>query len=364
MNPDGSGLVDLTDLAGAPGEGHDPSVAPNGLVAFAVGTGAAGEIWAMGSDGSAPRRLTDDGFADRMPAVSPDGQRIAFASDRGAPTGADLWTIAVDGSDPRPLLIGPGDDLSPQYASDGEHVILATSASGNFDVAYVTIADAPHAAATSITSRSPLDETSPSIQPDRVRLAYAQSDPANPGPSDIFTAYSNDGTDEYPLATDPAHSERSPAFSPDGTEVVYATEAGLVVAAAGGSSPGPLATGQAIAPSDPDWAVGQAVDRSPPETTITKGPKPESKRTTARFRFSSSEPGSSFRCRLDGRPLKPCESPREYRRLDVGRHRFAVEATDAAGNRDPSPAKARFRVLRVPTRAADEPRRRGHRLSS
>ncbi len=344
MSPDGSGLIDLTDLPGGPGEGHDPSVAPDGRVAFTVGAGAAGEIWTMSSDGWAPRRLTVDGYADRMPAFSPDGGRIAFASDRGGTGGFDLWTIAADGSDPRPLLSGPGDDLWPQYSADGRHVVLATNASGNFDVAHVTVAGAPHASATSITARSPLDETTPAIQPDRVRVAYTRSDPANPGPSDILTAYSEDGTDEFPLAVDPGQSERSPAYSPDSTEVVYVADQGLVAAAAGGASPAPLATGPATSPADPDWAVGVAPDRTPPQTTITKRPKPESSKRRVRFRFRASEPGSSFRCRLDGRKARPCTSPRRYEGLMDGRHRFRVAATDAAGNIDPSPARARFRV--------------------
>jgi Tol biopolymer transport system component len=348
VNPDGSGLVNLTDLPGGPGEGHDPSVAPSGVVAFAVGTGAAAEIWTMGPDGSAPRQLTDDGFADRMPAFAPDGARIAFASDRAGTGGSDLWTIAADGSDPSPLLTGPGDDLWPQYSADGGHVVLATNASGNFDIAYVTVAGAPHAAATSITARSSLDETGPAIQPDRVRVAYTQSNPASPGPSDILTAYSNDGTDEFPLAVDPARSERSPAFSPDSTQVVYVADQGLVVAAAGGGAPRGLATGPAGSPADPDWAVGAAADRGPPQTTITKAPKPSSAKRRVRFRFRSSEPGSSFRCRLDAREAKPCTSPRRYQGLVDGRHRFRVTATDPAGNTDPSPARFRFRIRPEP----------------
>jgi hypothetical protein len=134
-------------------------------------------------------------------------------------------------------------------------VVLSTNASGNCDIAYVTVA-APHAAATSITSRSALDQTAPSVQPDMVRLAYAQSDPAIPGPSDIFTAYSDHGTDEFPLAVDPAQRERSPAFSPDATEIVYVTEAGLVIAAAG-ASPHPLAIEGVTGAADPTGRSGR-----------------------------------------------------------------------------------------------------------
>jgi hypothetical protein len=108
----------------------------------------------------------------------------------------------------------------------------------------------------------------------------------------------------------------------------------------------PLATGPATNPSDPDWAVGPEVDRTPPETSITKSPRRETKRRTATFRFQSNEPGSTFACRLDRRAFGACESPVTYRRLQPGRHRFRVVATDLAANADPSPAQARFRVLR------------------
>jgi hypothetical protein len=332
INPDGSGLTDLT-------VGRDPSAAPNGPVAFTVGSGAASEIWAMNPDGSGAHRLTNDGFADQMPAFSPDASRIAWTTDRGGATGFDLWTMAADGSDPQPLLTAPGDDLWPQYSSNGQYVVLATNVSGNFDIAYVMTAGAPHKTATSTTTRSTLDQTEPSIMPDMARLAYTQSD-------DIQTAYSLDGTDEYPLAVDPARDEHSASFAPDASMVVYVADAGLMVASAGGFNAAPLPTGQASSPSNPDWAVGPPADGTPPQTTISMGPRAESKHTTARFRFKSSEPGSTFSCRLDRGTFEPCTSPQRFRDLKPGRHRFAVDATDAAGNADPSPAAARFRVLR------------------
>jgi Ca2+-binding RTX toxin-like protein len=61
------------------------------------------------------------------------------------------------------------------------------------------------------------------------------------------------------------------------------------------------------------------------------------------FRFASNEPGSRFRCRLDRRPYRPCSSPRAYR-VAAGRHTFGVFAVDAAGNRDPTPARFAFRA--------------------
>jgi hypothetical protein len=89
----------------------------------------------------------------------------------------------------------------------------------------------------------------------------------------------------------------------------------------------------------------QAADTSPPETAKGKGPKRRSSHRTARFTFSS-EPGATFRCRLDRKPVTDCSSPAKVRRLRVGKHVFQVEAVDPSGNVDPSPAVWGFRVTR------------------
>jgi len=78
-------------------------------------------------------------------------------------------------------------------------------------------------------------------------------------------------------------------------------------------------------------------DTAPPDTTITKQPKDKTKKKQAEFEFTSSEPGSSFECSLDGAGFAPCISPR-IEEVGKGKHVFQVRATDAAGNVDGSPA--------------------------
>jgi hypothetical protein len=87
-------------------------------------------------------------------------------------------------------------------------------------------------------------------------------------------------------------------------------------------------------------------DTTPPQTRIVKGPGKKLAKGTAKFRFRSSEAGSTFKCKLDRRKVGRCKSPRTYKRLKPGRHVFKVWAIDAAGNKDPTPAKRRFRVPR------------------
>jgi hypothetical protein len=78
------------------------------------------------------------------------------------------------------------------------------------------------------------------------------------------------------------------------------------------------------------------VDTTAPETSITSGPSDRSRGTS--FAFSSSEPGTTFDCRLDGGAWSSCTSPEDYPALRQGSHTFEVAATDQAGNRDPTPA--------------------------
>jgi hypothetical protein len=87
------------------------------------------------------------------------------------------------------------------------------------------------------------------------------------------------------------------------------------------------------------------LDTTPPNTRIRKGPKKETSNDDAKFRFTSSEPGSRFKCKLVGRKFKPCTSPKKIKNLDRGKHTFKVKAIDAAGNRDPSPARRRWKIV-------------------
>jgi hypothetical protein len=88
-----------------------------------------------------------------------------------------------------------------------------------------------------------------------------------------------------------------------------------------------------------------ASDTTPPETTITKEPKAKSSKSKAKYKFTSSEPNSTFTCKFDKKKPKPCDSGKaKYKRLDDGKHKFKVYAVDAAGNRDPSPDKDKFKV--------------------
>lgn len=90
-------------------------------------------------------------------------------------------------------------------------------------------------------------------------------------------------------------------------------------------------------------------DRRAPQTAFLHRPPrvvfTAAKRRRVGVSFASNEAGAKFMCKLDGRPFKPCRSPRTYI-VRLGRHTIRVYAIDAAGNRDHTPATISFRVRR------------------
>lgn len=141
-------------------------------------------------------------------------------------------------------------------------------------------------------------------------------------------------------------TERSPGKTP--------TVAPPTPAATESDTPVPTPTEQPTeelpAPTEPVPSETPTPSPSPAEAT-SRAPAPEdttAPRTslsedypdgrTAVFSFSADET-ASFTCSLDGGGWTSCASPTTYSDLGSGWHTFAVQATDTAGNADPTPAE-------------------------
>lgn len=132
---------------------------------------------------------------------------------------------------------------------------------------------------------------------------------------------------------------------PDGPDTCAQSANGLGGALGVASSAGTTSLyAQSVDDDAVVWFVRQ--DEDPPETTIVAGPPRTTKKRRANFEFVSSEPFSSFECKLDKRGFKPCPSPRAYGKklLRPGKHAFRVRAIDEPGNTDPTPAKMKWKV--------------------
>ena len=87
-------------------------------------------------------------------------------------------------------------------------------------------------------------------------------------------------------------------------------------------------------PASYDWTV----DTTAPDTTITDAPVDPSNSAAGSFSFESTESSSTFACKMDEGEFGACTSPYEFSGLADGSHTFQVQAADALGNTDLTPA--------------------------
>ena len=224
MNPDGSGLVQLTDDSSSEYDYH-PSWSPDGRrIAFVSHTGTVGrEIYAMNADGSNQTRLTNNSAADWYPAWSPDGRRIAFASRRDS-NHYEIYTMNADGSGVSRLTNNSAVDTQPTWSPDGRRIAFHSNRDGNRDI-YVMNADGSNQ--TRLTNRSSTD-TDPSWSPDGRRIAFASTRDGN---GEIYVMDA-DGSNQTRL-TNRSSDDYDPSWSPDGRRIAFASEGGRVAIGGG-----------------------------------------------------------------------------------------------------------------------------------
>lgn len=98
--------------------------------------------------------------------------------------------------------------------------------------------------------------------------------------------------------------------------------------------------GEDLAPND--FGTRVQLDKVAPRTKITSGTRGTVDSRKAKFYFNSNEAKSTFECKLDSRSWRACVSPKSYKGLENGDHKFKVRATDKAGNTDATPAFRKF----------------------
>jgi Tol biopolymer transport system component len=114
-------------------DADDPHFFPNGrAIVFTREVEGRSRIFTIRLDGSGLRQLTSGPHDDLQPAVSPNGNRIAFTSNRdrdGRSDRSDIFTMQADGDDVRAIIDGPRRESDPDWAPDGRRISFSA---GNF----------------------------------------------------------------------------------------------------------------------------------------------------------------------------------------------------------------------------------------
>lgn len=244
-----SGTAFLKGRIWLPGTSQQGS-APRSIIAF-VSTRddttsnprLAAEVYLMNSDGSDPRRVTNNHVADGFPALSPNGKSIVFDSERLVTEAAllgqsDLFIMNVDGTEQTRLVRGSSATWSP----DGKQIAYHASASGSgrpikkdpgaastdSDIFTLNVGDIlakkSGAAPRNLTHNPDAVDDDPDWSPDGTRIVYtshaATDNPVNSVTAEIYVINA-DGTGSPVRLTNNNEEERGPAWSADGTRIAF-----------------------------------------------------------------------------------------------------------------------------------------------
>ena len=194
-----------------------PSLAPSGdLFVYQAMDGDDTDIFLQRVGGQRPINLTaDHDGADRRPAVSPDGQRVVFESER---SGGGIYVMGTTGESVR-RVVDRGHD--PAWSPDGTRIVYTTSywtdPSGRNTEGVLWAVDVDGGAPRRITDPS-MDAVQPDWSPDGRRIVFwSVGSPS--GRRDVWSI----GADGEGLVrlTDDEPLDYSPRFGPDGGSVWF-----------------------------------------------------------------------------------------------------------------------------------------------
>lgn len=218
MGADGS---NVTRLANAAGSNIFPVFSPDGRkIAFASDRdGGSHQIYVMDADGSNMTRLTSPPGGSITPAFSPDGSQIVFASNRDAPSdranGLQIYVMAADGTDVTRLTSPPGRSTHPVFSPDGSRIVFASNLGGKFQI-YAMNADGSDAVS---LASLPGESGDPTFSPDGRKIAFR----SEYNGKDQIHLMDADGTHITRL-TSPPGASGMPAFSRDGTKIAFSSD--------------------------------------------------------------------------------------------------------------------------------------------
>src|SRR2546422_5721332 len=222
---------------------HDPAADP---AVDAQRAWLAAEIYLMDGDGSNPRRVTENSSYDGFPALSPDGTRIVFDSNRMRAEGeafntSDLFVMNVEGTGQTPLMRGSSATWSP----DSRKIVFHASASGtgkpinslpgaattDSDIFVMTIDDflKKRARPKNITNNPAAIDDDPDWSPKGQKIiftSHAVTDNTDNHVTAEIYLIDADGTGKPSRLTNNAEEERAPSWSPDGKRIVFCCRRG------------------------------------------------------------------------------------------------------------------------------------------
>ena len=259
INTDGSGVRNITNHPIS--DDTDPQWSPDGSqIAFASTRSGRGDIYVMAvpdgtdADCSNARRLTHHSRVDADPTWSPDGARIAFVSLRDG--NAEIYVVDIDGNNLQRLTQNTYNDFEIDWSPDGTYIAVS-SQTGMYGNIYLIDVEAalqdPAGHARQQLTDTDAHDAFPAWSPDGSRIAFISNREGGRN-WEIYVMDADGGNQERLTYTDAI--DGPPSWSPDGTRIVFESDRDgdfeLYVMAADGTDVRPL-TDNSVPDRNPDW---------------------------------------------------------------------------------------------------------------
>jgi Tol biopolymer transport system component len=219
LNTAGSAGASPSSGATLPAGATTPGPALPGRIIFSSDRDGNLELYLMATDGSTPRRLTDNPAWDGAPMPSPDGQAMAFVSEirdsNGIPQDQEIYVLSSNGSGLTNVTNDPALDSQPAWSPDGKQIAFVSTrgAAGPAKAIYVMQADG------SDVRYLVADADLPAWSPDGAQIAFVST---NEGQIYVMD---RDGGNVTRLTDDQSNDQvpanTRPIWSPDGAKIVF-----------------------------------------------------------------------------------------------------------------------------------------------
>jgi Tol biopolymer transport system component len=199
-----------------------------------AGVGVPGEVYEVNADGSGEKNLTSSSSDDGGSSYSPTStNRVVFASNR-VDNQFDIYLMELASNGQAAELIritrGGGKDVGPAVSPDGKRVAFVSDRDGDEDIYVMKLApEGPTNVPVKLTKNTRPDpngppfmvDNEPEWSPDGRQIAFSSD---RTGAMDIYRMKpSPEGSRDRPVNLTRTSSawEEAPAWSPDGRQIAY-----------------------------------------------------------------------------------------------------------------------------------------------